>query len=173
MRHAFILTAALLCACAGASPAPSQEREYPERWSDPPIGETVSRTEAEWEELLSGAEFSILRQQGTEFAFSGRWHDEHRDGIFRCAGCGAPLFASGRKFDSGTGWPSFDQPIEPGRVDRTTDRSYGMVRVEVHCARCGGHLGHVFRDGPPQTTGLRYCINSRSLDFERDEAAAE
>jgi peptide-methionine (R)-S-oxide reductase len=107
----------------------------------------------------------VLRQEGTESAFTGRWHDNHARGIYRCAGCGAPLFHSAHKFESGTGWPSFYRPIEEGRVERDVDSSHGMVRNEVHCARCGGHLGHVFDDGP-RPTGLRYCINSISLDFE-------
>ena len=125
---------------------------------------TVTHSDAEWKQLLTPEQYDVLRNHGTERAFSGELWDEHRVGMFFCAGCGAPLFASAQKFDSGTGWPSFWQPIEPGRVGETRDESYGMLRTEVHCARCGGHLGHVFEDGP-KPTGLRYCINSVSLTF--------
>ena len=143
----------------------TREPEHPDRWSDPPIGDRVSLSDDAWRERLSREEFRVLRQQGTERAFTGTWHDHHGEGIYRCAGCGAPLFDADHKFESGTGWPSFYQPIADGRVDREVDRTHGMIRNEVHCARCGGHLGHVFDDGP-DPTGLRYCINSVSLDFD-------
>jgi peptide-methionine (R)-S-oxide reductase len=131
----------------------------------PAVGESVERTDEAWREQLSDEQFRVLRQHGTERAFTGEYHDHHGDGVYRCAACGAPLFDSETKFDSGTGWPSYYEPIEEGRVGETRDTSLGMVRTEVHCAACGGHLGHVFADGPPPT-GQRYCINSASLAFE-------
>lgn len=161
--------AILLLGCSEPGSASAQvDRERPERFADPPIGERLELSEAEWRARLTPAEFDVLREQGTERAFTGRFHDHHAHGTYRCAGCGAPLFASAHKFDSGTGWPSFWQPIAPGRVATEEDTAYGMTRTEVHCARCGGHLGHVFRDGPAPTH-LRYCINSVSLDFDARE----
>ena len=163
-----ILIAAALIGCSsGPSPSAAQARdepEHPDRFADPPVGERLELSDAEWRRRLSPQEFRVLREEGTEPAFSGDFHDHHGHGVYRCAGCGAPLFDSDTKFESGTGWPSFTDFID-GRVATRTDRSLGMTRTEVHCARCGGHLGHVFRDGPPPT-GLRYCINSISLDFE-------
>ncbi len=128
----------------------------------------VSRTEAEWRAALSPDAFRVLRQHGTERAGSSPLNAEKRPGVFRCAGCGNPLFDAAAKYESGTGWPSFTAPIE-GAVGTSTDRSFFMTRTEVHCARCGGHLGHVFPDGPPPT-GLRYCMNGVALAFEPREA---
>lgn len=130
----------------------------------PPVGDRLELSEAEWRARLDDAEFYVLREKGTERPFTHPLNGEHRSGTFYCAGCGAPLFASTQKFDSGTGWPSFWQPIETGRVAEESDTAFGMVRTEVLCARCDGHLGHVFPDGPPPT-GLRYCINGVSLEF--------
>lgn len=128
------------------------------------------RSEAEWRELLSPEQFQILRQGGTERAFTGKLWDHKGDGIYRCAGCEAELFDSTTKYDSGSGWPSFYEVAEKGRVELVDDESYGMHRVEVRCASCGGHLGHLFPDGP-EPTGQRYCINSASLAFvEREES---
>ncbi len=124
----------------------------------------VVKTEAEWRTQLSPIAFEVTRQEGTEYSFSGPWLDEHRKGIFRCVCCGTALFSSDTKFDSGTGWPSFFQPIAATNIVDITDRSYGMVRVANSCARCDAHLGHVFRDGP-EPTGLRYCMNGVALDF--------
>lgn len=123
----------------------------------------VTHTEAEWRNMLTPEQFRIMRQHGTEAPGSCALLLEKRAGTFSCAGCGQPLFQSKLKFESGTGWPSFNEPIE-GAVEATEDRSYGMVRTEVHCSRCGSHLGHVFPDGPPPTH-LRYCINGVALDF--------
>jgi len=124
----------------------------------------VTYTDGEWRRRLSPAQYKVLRRQSTERPFTSSLNQEHRDGVFTCAGCGRHLFASSTKFDSGTGWPSFWRPIE-GAVATSVDRSWLMVRTEVHCAECGGHLGHVFADGP-QPTGLRYCINGVALTFE-------
>lgn len=130
----------------------------------------ITLSETEWRKKLSPEAYHVLREAGTERAFSGRYDNNKADGIYRCGGCALPLFDSADKYDSGSGWPSFTQPISPERVVEHSDVSHGMVRTEARCARCDGHLGHVFPDGPPPT-GLRYCMNSLSLDFRGRESA--
>ncbi len=124
----------------------------------------VTKSPEEWKKELTAEQYRVMRDHGTERAFTGKFWDHHEPGTYTCAACGSPLFDSETKFDSGTGWPSYYAPQAPGAVEESKDMSLGMVRSEVHCARCGGHLGHVFNDGP-KPTGLRYCINSVSLDF--------
>jgi peptide-methionine (R)-S-oxide reductase len=123
------------------------------------------KSDAEWKKILAPEQYEVLRRKGTESAFTGKYYNSKEEGVYRCAGCGNPLFDSDTKFDSGTGWPSYYQPVSEDAVETEQDRSHGMIRTEVLCARCGGHLGHVFPDGP-EPTGRRYCINSVSLDFE-------
>jgi peptide-methionine (R)-S-oxide reductase len=130
--------------------------------TDQPRSELSDR---EWRDLLSPAQYEVLRRKATEPPFTGRYVEEKRDGTYRCAGCGAALFSSETKFDSGTGWPSFTEPADRAHVELDHDYSHGMHRIEVTCAACGGHLGHVFADGPGET-GERYCINSCSLEFD-------
>jgi peptide-methionine (R)-S-oxide reductase len=131
------------------------------------MAEKIERTDAEWRATLTPEQYHVLREKGTERAFTGEYAHSKGKGTYRCAGCGEALFRSDEKFDSGTGWPSYWAPL-PGSVDTDTDTAYGMRRTEVLCRACGGHLGHVFEDGPPPT-GLRYCINSAALQLEVEE----
>lgn len=125
----------------------------------------IPNNETEWKAKLNPEQYQVLRQGGTERAFTGKYWDSKAPGVYRCAGCGEELFSSETKFASGSGWPSFFQPLDTEKIDEEDDRSFGMVRTEVKCANCGGHLGHLFDDGP-NPTGLRYCINSASLDLD-------
>jgi peptide-methionine (R)-S-oxide reductase len=128
----------------------------------------INLSDEAWREKLGEQAFRVLREEGTERAFSGKYWDNHSSGVYVCGGCGLPLFGSETKFDSGTGWPSFSQPLDQRNMKNKVDMNYGMVRTEVECGRCGGHLGHVFTDGP-KPTGLRYCMNSLSLGFVPDQ----
>lgn len=128
----------------------------------------INKTDQEWQQELTPEQFEVLRKGGTERAFSGKYVDCHDDGTYRCAGCGTELFLSATKYESGCGWPSFTQPADNTNVIEIEDRSHGMVRTEVRCAKCDGHLGHVFDDGPRDKGGLRYCINSLSIDLDPD-----
>ena len=143
-----------------ASPTREQQAAEPAR--------TVEKSDAEWQETLDAEEYRILRKHGTERAFTGRNHDQKADGLYRCAACGNALFGSETKFDSGTGWPSFYEPLNEEAVTEHSDRSLFMHRTEIRCADCDGHLGHVFPDGP-RPTGLRYCMNGNAMDFEPDQ----
>jgi peptide-methionine (R)-S-oxide reductase len=160
MRRRELVLLLASAAVTGAA-APIWPRAKAEAWE-------VTKTDEEWRRLLAPAQYQVLRQQDTEPPGSSPLVDEHRKGVFVCAGCALPLFKSETKFDSGTGWPSFWKPIE-GAVGTNADRSLWMERTEVHCRRCGGHLGHVFNDGPPPT-GLRYCMNGVALKFEPDKS---
>jgi peptide-methionine (R)-S-oxide reductase len=131
----------------------------------------VELSDEEWRQRLSPAQYDVLRRSATEPAWSGDYVHVDGDGVFHCAGCGAELFRTDAKFDSGSGWPSFDRAIEDGRIEEHADRSFGMVRTEIRCARCGGHLGHLFPDGPTET-GMRYCVNSLALDFDAEPGSA-
>lgn len=124
-------------------------------------------TQQDWKKRLTPEQYHVLRQQGTEPAFTGKYWNNHDTGMYECMACGQELFSSDTKFDSGTGWPSFDDPVNKEHVALREDKGHGMVRVEVVCKNCGSHLGHVFDDGPKETTGMRYCINSCALNFKK------
>lgn len=164
-RRNLLLSAATLGVAAtafGVLPRLAASRNLPPE--DDAVGSfEVSHTDDEWRQRLTDEQYRVLRQEGTERPYSSPLNDEHRTGTFACAGCQLPLFASETKFDSHTGWPSFWQPLDQA-VGQRTDRAYGMLRTEVHCRRCGGHLGHVFDDGP-RPTGLRYCMNGAAMLF--------
>lgn len=129
----------------------------------------MQKTEEEWRKILTPEQYKILREKGTETPFTGEYVDNHENGMYTCAACGTPLFSSDTKFESGSGWPSFYDVAEKGNVEVHEDTSHGMSRIEVTCATCGSHLGHVFNDGPADKTGQRYCINSCALNFKKKE----
>lgn len=131
--------------------------------------ETVEKTDAQWKRELTAEQYHVLRQKGTEAPFTGKYDKFFKEGTYYCAGCGSVLFESDSKYNSGCGWPAFDKPADADAVTESRDTSHGMIRTEITCAKCGGHLGHVFNDGPQQTTGQRYCINSASLKFEEQK----
>lgn len=168
---AFLLT--LLAACARpAAPAHEPVPAPPASGGDPAMPakpEKLVKSEEEWKRILTPEQYRVMREKGTERAFTGRYWDTKTKGVYKCAACGEPLFSSDAKFDSGCGWPSFFQPLDGAKLVETEDRSWG-IRTEITCARCGAHQGHVFDDGPPPT-GLRYCINSVSIELEPSKDA--
>lgn len=157
-RKNLTLLAILGCFVACTAQTNTEEKTY-----------AVNKTEAQWKKELSPEQYYVLREKGTERPGTGLYNHHKETGVYTCAGCSHELFSSENKYNSGSGWPSFDQAINEGHVEEHSDYSHGMVRTEILCANCGGHLGHVFNDGPKETTGQRYCVNSLSLSFKKTE----
>lgn len=159
MKYIFLL-AVIGYACSG------QGQDKPKPGKETPVAkQEINRSEEEWKKMLTPEQYHVLREKGTDRAFTGKYYLHKEKGMYTCAGCGAELFSSDMKFDSDCGWPSFDREIAGGKIKKVEDRSYGMVRTEILCARCGSHLGHIFDDGPT-LTGKRYCVNSTSISFD-------
>ncbi len=156
-----------IVSCKGQNPS-NADKDFIENHltKKDPMKFEIDKTEEEWKKTLTPDQFYVLREKGTERAWTGHYNKFYEQGVYKCSGCKSPLFLSDRKYDSGSGWPSFDQCIE-GSIIEIKDETHGMVRTEIVCANCGGHLGHVFDDGPSKTTGMRYCTNSISLEFEK------
>lgn len=155
----------ITCLCVQFISCEAQNIENKNTQTTVMSGDKINKPEEEWKKILTPGQFKILREKGTENPYTGKFYKHNGDGTYVCAGCGAELFSSSTKFDAGCGWPSFFESLE-GKVDTAMDYSHGMTRIEIKCHRCGGHLGHVFDDGP-KPSGLRYCVNSESLDFKK------
>ena len=176
-RIALLLAAmaalAWLSGCADGPPDPATPPGSGGETMTENTSEKITKTDAQWRATLTPEQYRVLREKGTERAFTGKYWNTRAKGVYRCAGCGQRLFLSGTKFDSGCGWPSFYAPANENVVETQADPSLGMVRTEVLCSKCGGHLGHVFEDGPADKTGLRYCINSAAIELKEEAGNSE